>query len=77
MLRNQGILCVLDMDDLRELIREEAYRSRYSIHPDATKMYCELRETYWWNGTKRDIADLLLNAQIANKSKRSIKRRVA
>lgn len=67
MLRNQGILCVLDMDDLRELIREEAYRSRYSIHPDATKMYCELRETYWWNGTKRDIADLLLNAQIANK----------
>ncbi|KAH0633127.1 hypothetical protein KY284_035913 [Solanum tuberosum] len=33
--------------------------SRYSIHPGATKMYRDLREVYWWNGMKRDIADFV------------------
>lgn len=33
---------------------EEAHGYRYSIHPGATKMYHDLRETYWWPGMKRD-----------------------
>ncbi|WMV54613.1 hypothetical protein MTR67_047998 [Solanum verrucosum] len=55
-LRHQGRLCVPDVDGLREKILEEAHGSRYSIHPGATKMYHDLREIYWWNGMKRDIA---------------------
>ncbi|KAD6453660.1 hypothetical protein E3N88_08366 [Mikania micrantha] len=35
---------------------EEAHKSRYSIHPGATKMYRDLRVNYWWPGMKRDIA---------------------
>ena len=35
---------------------EEAYGSWYSIHPEATKMYRDLREVYWWNVLKKDIA---------------------
>ena len=27
--------------------------------PCATKMYRDLREVYWWNGMKRDIADFV------------------
>ena len=34
-LRYQGRLCVPDVDDLRRKISEEAYGSRYSIHPGA------------------------------------------
>ncbi|KAH0647574.1 hypothetical protein KY285_032822 [Solanum tuberosum] len=34
----------------------EAHNSRYSIHPGATNMYRDLRELFWWNGMKRDIA---------------------
>ncbi|WMV58741.1 hypothetical protein MTR67_052126, partial [Solanum verrucosum] len=60
-LRYQGRLCVPDVDDLREKILEEALGSRYSIHPGTTKMYCDLREVYWWNGMKKNIVDFVAN----------------
>ena len=56
-LRYQGRLCVPDVGDFRQHI--EAHNSRYSIHPGATKMYRDLREVYWWNGMKSDIADFV------------------
>ncbi|WMV41874.1 hypothetical protein MTR67_035259 [Solanum verrucosum] len=55
-LRYQGCLCVSKVDDLREQILSEAHSSWYSIHPRATKMYRDLREIYWWNGMKNDVA---------------------
>ena len=57
--RYQGILCVPNVGDLRQHILAEAHNSRYSIHPSYTKMYRDLREVYWWNGMKRDIADFV------------------
>nr|GEW64937.1 putative reverse transcriptase domain-containing protein [Tanacetum cinerariifolium] len=33
----------------------EAYKSKYSIHPGADKMYYNLRDRYWWPGMKKDI----------------------
>ncbi|GKA69551.1 putative reverse transcriptase domain-containing protein [Tanacetum coccineum] len=38
------------------LIMDEAYKSKYSIHPGADKMYYDLRDRYWWPGMKKDIA---------------------
>ena len=58
-LRYQGRLCVPDVGELRQHILAEAHNSRYFIHPGATKMYRDLREVYWWNGMKRDIADFV------------------
>ena len=55
-LRYQGRLCVPMVDGLQERIMEEAHSSRYSIHPGSTKMYRDLREVYWWEGMKKDIA---------------------
>ncbi|MCF6774896.1 transposase family protein [Corynebacterium sp. MC-12] len=55
-LRYQGRLCVPCVDGLREKILDEAHNSSYSIHPDSTKMYRDLRDMYWWGGMKRDIA---------------------
>ncbi|WMV58916.1 hypothetical protein MTR67_052301 [Solanum verrucosum] len=54
-LRFQGRLCVLNVNELREQILTEAHSSQYSIHPGATKIYRDLREVYWWNGMKKDI----------------------
>ncbi|XP_070013085.1 uncharacterized protein [Nicotiana sylvestris] len=56
-LRLQGHLCVLNVDGLREKILDEAYSSRYSIHPGATKMYRDLRQHYWWQQMKKDIVE--------------------
>ena len=58
-LHYQGRLCVPDVCELRHHILEEAHNSRYSIHPGATNMYRDLREVYWWNAMKRDIADFV------------------
>ncbi|GJV87806.1 putative nucleotidyltransferase, ribonuclease H [Tanacetum coccineum] len=33
---------------VRKLIMDEAYTSRYSVHPGADKMYYDLRDLYWY-----------------------------
>nr|GEV64418.1 retrotransposon protein, putative, Ty3-gypsy subclass [Tanacetum cinerariifolium] len=43
---------------VRTLIMDEAHTSRYSVHPDADKMYYDLRDLYCWPSMKRDIAKL-------------------
>ncbi|KAD4981942.1 hypothetical protein E3N88_18613 [Mikania micrantha] len=37
-------------------LKDDAHKSKYSIHPGADKMYHDLKELYWWPGMKRDIA---------------------
>nr|GFA29816.1 reverse transcriptase domain-containing protein [Tanacetum cinerariifolium] len=36
---------------------DEAYKSKYSVHPRADKMYYDLRDMYWWPKMKKDIAE--------------------
>nr|GFA50305.1 hypothetical protein [Tanacetum cinerariifolium] len=60
--RGDGTLYYLDQiwvrlkGDVRTLIMDEAYKSKYSVHLGATKMYYDLRDRYWWLGIKKDIA---------------------
>nr|GEX25282.1 putative reverse transcriptase domain-containing protein [Tanacetum cinerariifolium] len=59
--RNDGALYYLDRiwvplkDDVRTLIMNEAYKSKYSVHPGADQMYYDLRDKYWWSRMKKDI----------------------
>ncbi|GKE33739.1 reverse transcriptase domain-containing protein [Tanacetum coccineum] len=41
---------------VRTVIKDEAHKSRYYVHPRADKMYYDLRDMYWCPGMKRDIA---------------------
>nr|GEV36217.1 hypothetical protein [Tanacetum cinerariifolium] len=43
-------------DDVRTLIMDKAYKSKYYVHLGADKMYYDLRDRYWWPGMKKDIA---------------------
>ena len=52
-----GRLCVPNVDNLREEILEEAHFAAYSVHPGATKMYHSVKDLYWWDGMKKDVAD--------------------
>ncbi|GKF06532.1 hypothetical protein Tco_0037200 [Tanacetum coccineum] len=38
--------------DVRTVIMDEAHATRYSIHPEADKMYHDLRDMYWWPDSK-------------------------
>ncbi|GJY50240.1 putative reverse transcriptase domain-containing protein [Tanacetum coccineum] len=42
--------------DVRMVILNVDHKSKYSVHPEADKMYYDLRDMYWWPGMKRDIA---------------------
>ncbi|KAI3784162.1 hypothetical protein L1987_43256 [Smallanthus sonchifolius] len=47
---------ILDRDNLHTFVMNEAHKTHYSVHPDADKMYKDLRTQYWWPGIKKDIA---------------------
>ncbi|KAI6698855.1 hypothetical protein NL676_018974 [Syzygium grande] len=52
----RGRLCVPDDWELKEENLSEAHKGNYSIHPGNTKMYQNLRQHYWWNEIKVDVA---------------------
>ncbi|KAH0689166.1 hypothetical protein KY289_016524 [Solanum tuberosum] len=58
-LKGAGRLCVPNVGELRQHILASLHNSRYYIHPNSTKMYRDMREVYWWNGMKGDIADFV------------------
>ncbi|XP_035842153.1 uncharacterized protein LOC118488855 [Helianthus annuus] len=41
--------------EVKATLLDDAHKSRYSVHPGATKMYRDLKTGYWWPGMKRDI----------------------
>nr|XP_043615803.1 uncharacterized protein LOC122587703 [Erigeron canadensis]XP_043615809.1 uncharacterized protein LOC122587709 [Erigeron canadensis] len=51
----KGRIWVPLLDGNRELILEEAHRSRYSVHPGVTKMYADLKPIYWWPNIKGEV----------------------
>nr|GEY69283.1 retrotransposable element Tf2 [Tanacetum cinerariifolium] len=48
--------CVPSDPTLREAVLSEAHSSPFSIHMSSTKMYGDLKQHFWWNGMKQDIA---------------------
>ncbi|XP_076944842.1 uncharacterized protein LOC143615649 [Bidens hawaiensis] len=51
-----GRIWVLNTCGVEDLLLDEAHKSRYSVHPGATKMYRDLKQNYWWPEMKRDVA---------------------
>ncbi|WVZ64465.1 hypothetical protein U9M48_013974 [Paspalum notatum var. saurae] len=50
-------ICVPDVDSIKKLILSEAHDTAYSIHPGSTKMYHDLKESFWWYGMKRAVVE--------------------
>ncbi|GJR49047.1 putative reverse transcriptase domain-containing protein [Tanacetum coccineum] len=50
----QGRIYIPFRSNVKELLLEEAHKSKYSIHPGATKMYLNLKKNYWWSSMKSD-----------------------
>nr|GEW20359.1 reverse transcriptase domain-containing protein [Tanacetum cinerariifolium] len=60
--RTDGTLCLNGRSwlpcygDLRSVIMNESYKSKYFIHPGSKKMYQDMKKLYWWPNMKADIA---------------------
>ena len=48
---------------------KEAHDSSYSIHPGSTKMYHDLRDSFWWSSMKREIAEYVSRCDICRRVK--------
>jgi hypothetical protein len=52
----QKRICIPDDPEVKAIILKQAHETPYSIHPGSTKMYMDLKEMFWWNNMKREIA---------------------
>ncbi|WVY97820.1 hypothetical protein V8G54_029971 [Vigna mungo] len=66
-----GILrvCVPAKMQLKKTILKEGHKSCLSIHPGMTKMYKDLKESFWWNGMKKDVAEFVSSCLVCQKAK--------
>ncbi|SPT20120.1 unnamed protein product [Triticum aestivum] len=60
---------VVPKGDLRKLIMNEAHNSLLSIHPGSTKMYLDLKQSYWWTRMKREIAQFVNECDVCRRVK--------
>ena len=52
-------VCVADDNDLRKAILEEAHSGSFTIHLGSTKMYQDLKMSFWWSEMKRDVSEFV------------------
>jgi len=62
-------VCVPNSRVLRKMLLDEGHKSRLSIHPGMTKMYKDLKATFWWTGMKTDVADYVASYLVCQKAK--------
>ena len=55
-IRVQGRLWV-PLGEVRQKVLGEAHHSTLAIHPGSSKMYQDLKRTFWWPGLKQDVAE--------------------
>ena len=65
----RGRICVPDDPKVKNQLLEEAYRSKYTMHPGSTKMYQNLHGEYWWNNMKREIAQFVSRCLVCQQVK--------
>jgi len=68
-LRFRGRVCIPEDLEVKGMILEEGHKSRFSMHPGMTKMYHDLRESFWWTGMKSDIARYVSSCLTCQKAK--------
>nr|KYP36684.1 Transposon Ty3-I Gag-Pol polyprotein [Cajanus cajan] len=68
-LRFKGRVCLPQDVELKRVVLEEGHKSRLSLHPGMTKMYQDLKKTFWWSGMKREIAEYVAACLTCQKAK--------
>ena len=53
----QDRLCIPRDEKILQEIMTEAHNTSYAFHPGSTKMYQDLKCSYWWPGMKKNVAE--------------------
>ena len=62
-------VCVPNGDELKKSILKEAHSRSLAMHPNSTKMYQDLKTSYWWPGMKRDVSEFVTKCMVCQKVK--------
>ena len=68
-IRFQHRTCVPDVAEVKKEVLEEAHRSKFFIHPDSSKIYQDLKQNFWWQGMKKDVAEFVAKCLICQQVK--------
>ena len=60
-------VCVTNDDEIKKSILEEAHRGSFAMHHGSTKMYQDLKTSYWWSGMKRDVSEFVTKCMVCQK----------
>ena len=50
-------LCVSNVQELKKKMMYESHNTVFTMHLGGNKMYWDLKQYYWWQGMKKDIAE--------------------
>ena len=50
-------LCVLNDMELKKKRLYESHNTVLTMHPGSNKMYQDMKQSYWWQGMKKDISE--------------------
>ena len=62
-------VCVPNDDELKKSILKEAHNGFFAMHLGSTKMYQDLKTSYWWSGMKRDVSEFVTKCMVCQKVK--------
>ena len=62
-------VCIPNEDELKKSILEEAHSGTFAMHLDSTKMYQDLKTSYWWSRMKRDVLEFVIKCMVYQKVK--------
>ena len=62
-------VCVPDDNDLKKFILDETHSGSFVIHPDSTKMYQDLKVSFWLSRMKRDVSEFVTQCLVCQRVK--------
>ena len=62
-------VCVPNDCELKKAILDEAHSGSFAIHPDSTKMYQDLKTSFWWSRMKRDVTEFVTKCMVCQRVK--------
>ena len=57
-------VCVPNDFELKKAILEKAHGGSFAMHPSSTKMYQDLKTSYWWSRMKRDVLEFVTKCMV-------------
>ena len=62
-------VCVPNDCELKKAILDEAHSGSFAIHPGSTKMYQDLKMSFWWSGMTRDVLEFVTKCLVCQRVK--------